>query len=56
MFISPSESKDEKLSKFADNVEVHFASRKKVQILAKARKFLLLSSFNIPQVSPAFHI
>lgn len=51
MFISPSDSKDEKLSRFADNVEVHFASRKKVQILAKARSMLLQSNFSIPQVS-----
>ncbi|KAK4492826.1 hypothetical protein RD792_000151 [Penstemon davidsonii] len=49
MFISPSDVKDEKLSKFTDNVEVHFASRKKVQILAKARNMLLLSNFNLPQ-------
>ncbi|KAL6554380.1 hypothetical protein OROMI_020053 [Orobanche minor] len=48
MFISPSD-KDEKLSKFADNVEVHFASRKKVQILSKARSILLQSTFSIPQ-------
>ncbi|KAL6506857.1 hypothetical protein OROHE_022294 [Orobanche hederae] len=48
MFISPSD-KDEKLSKFADNVEVHFASRKKVQILSKARSILLQSTFSLPQ-------
>ncbi|KAI3457630.1 hypothetical protein Pfo_014293 [Paulownia fortunei] len=51
MFISPSDIKDEKLSKFADNVEVHFASRKKVQILAKARNMLLQSNFSLPQDS-----
>ncbi|XP_051152143.1 centromere/kinetochore protein zw10 homolog [Andrographis paniculata] len=49
MFIPPSDIKDEKLSKFADNVEVHFASRKKIQILAKARNILLQSSFSLPQ-------
>ncbi|KAG8387062.1 hypothetical protein BUALT_Bualt03G0214300 [Buddleja alternifolia] len=49
MFISPSDVKDEKLSKFADNVEVHFAARKKVQILAKARNMLLQSNFSLPQ-------
>ncbi|KAK6157066.1 hypothetical protein DH2020_011314 [Rehmannia glutinosa] len=51
MFISPSDTKDEKLSKFADNVEVHFASRKKVQILSKARNMLLQSNFSLPQDS-----
>ncbi|KAL3633868.1 hypothetical protein CASFOL_022630 [Castilleja foliolosa] len=49
MFISPSDVKHEKLSKFADNVEVHFASRKKVQILSKARNMLLQSNFSLPQ-------
>ncbi|KAL0354259.1 UNVERIFIED_CONTAM: Centromere/kinetochore protein zw10 [Sesamum angustifolium] len=49
MFISQSDIKDEKLSKFADNVEVHFAARKKVQILAKARNMLLQSNFSLPQ-------
>ncbi|EYU19267.1 hypothetical protein ABFS82_01G101000 [Erythranthe guttata] len=49
MFISPSDGKDEKLSKFADNVEVHFASRKKIQILAKARSLLLQCNFSLPQ-------
>nr|GMD21523.1 centromere/kinetochore protein zw10 homolog isoform X1 [Ipomoea batatas] len=43
-FIS-SDSKDERLSRFADNVEVHFASRKKVEILTKARNVLLQSDF-----------
>ncbi|KAG9160530.1 hypothetical protein Leryth_019482 [Lithospermum erythrorhizon] len=48
VFIS-SDSKDQRLSIFADNVEVHFASRKKVEILTKARELLLQSEFNIPQ-------
>ncbi|KAL8131166.1 hypothetical protein AgCh_007189 [Apium graveolens] len=48
MFISASDNKDERLSKFADNVEVHFASRKKVEILAKARSLLLQSNFVLP--------
>ncbi|KAM7492382.1 hypothetical protein LguiA_035303 [Lonicera macranthoides] len=47
-FISASD-KDERLSNFADNVEVHFASRKKVEILAKARNLLLRSEFTLPQ-------
>lgn len=50
-FISPLNTKDHKLSNFADNVEVHFASRKKVQILARARNMLLQSDFSLPQVS-----
>ena len=49
-FISASD-KDERLSNFADNVEVHFASRKKVEIIAKARNLLLRSEFTLPQVS-----
>lgn len=49
-FISNSDSKDERLTEFADNVEVHFASRKKVEILAKARHILLQAAFTIPQV------
>ncbi|XP_047943283.1 centromere/kinetochore protein zw10 homolog [Salvia hispanica] len=48
-FISSSNDKDHKLSSFADNVEVHFASRKKVQILARARNMLLQSDFSLPQ-------
>lgn len=48
-FISPSNNKDHKLSNFADNVEVHFASRKKVQLLARARNILLQSDFSLPQ-------
>lgn len=51
MFIASSDGKDERLSKFADNVEVHFASRKKVEILAKARDQLLQSGFRLPEVS-----
>ncbi|XP_016441533.1 centromere/kinetochore protein zw10 homolog [Nicotiana tabacum] len=49
MFIASSDGKDERLSKFADNVEVHFASRKKVEILAKARNLLLQSDFRLPE-------
>ncbi|KVI10666.1 RZZ complex, subunit Zw10 [Cynara cardunculus var. scolymus] len=47
MFISS--GKDERLSNFADNVEVHFATRKKVEILATARDLLLHSDFNLPK-------
>lgn len=51
MFISSSDNKDDRLSNFTDNVEVHFASRKKVEILAKARNVLLQTDFVLPQVS-----
>lgn len=51
MFISASDDKDNRLSKFAENVEVHFASKKKTEILAKARSLLLECDFSIPQVS-----
>ncbi|KAM3281646.1 centromere/kinetochore protein zw10 isoform X1 [Capsicum chacoense] len=49
MFIDSSDGKDERLSKFVDNVEVHFASRKKVEILAQARNQLLQSDFCLPE-------
>ncbi|KAE8075609.1 hypothetical protein FH972_014305 [Carpinus fangiana] len=49
MFISASDNKDERLSNFAENVEVHFASRKKKEILGKARKLLLQCDFDVPQ-------
>ncbi|XP_049405796.1 centromere/kinetochore protein zw10 homolog [Solanum stenotomum] len=49
-FIASSDGKDERLSKFADNVEVHFASRKKVEILAKARNQLLQSDFRLSEL------
>ncbi|XP_062152675.1 centromere/kinetochore protein zw10 homolog [Alnus glutinosa] len=49
MFISASDNKDERLSNFAENVEVHFASRRKTEILAKARKLLLQCNFDVPQ-------
>lgn len=45
MFISASDSEDKRLTNFAENVEVHFAFRKKTEILAKARKFLLRCDF-----------
>lgn len=48
MFIS---SDEDRLSSFTDNVEVNFASRKKVEILAKARNLLLQCDFVLPQVS-----
>ena len=50
-YISKSDNKDNRLSDYAENVEVHFASRKKMEILANARKLLLQCDFAIPQVS-----
>lgn len=49
MFISASDNKDDRLSNFAENVEVHFASRKRTEILAKARNLLLQCDFAVPQ-------
>lgn len=51
MFIASSDGKDERLTKFVDNVEVHFASRKKVEIFAKARNQLLQSDLRLPEDS-----
>jgi centromere/kinetochore protein ZW10 len=48
MYIS-SDDKDNRLSNFAENVEVHFAFKKKTEILAKARNLLLQCDFSIPQ-------
>ncbi|KAM5580512.1 centromere/kinetochore protein zw10 [Rosa sericea] len=48
-FISVSENKDNQLSSFAENVEVHFASRKKTEILGRARNLLLQCDFAISQ-------
>lgn len=50
-FISASDDKDKRLTNFAENVEVHFASRKKTEILANARKLLIQCDFDVPQVS-----
>ncbi|KAK9155503.1 hypothetical protein Sjap_002983 [Stephania japonica] len=47
MFVSTDE-KDKILSNYAQNVEVHFASRKKIEILAKARNMLSKCDFVIP--------
>ncbi|KAK7300430.1 hypothetical protein RJT34_11274 [Clitoria ternatea] len=49
MYISASDEKDNRLSNFAENVEVHFAYKKKTEIIAKARNLLLECDFSIPQ-------
>ncbi|KAE9606213.1 putative RZZ complex, subunit Zw10 protein [Lupinus albus] len=49
LFISASDDKDNRLSNFAENVEVHFAFKKKTEILSKARSLLLECDFSIPQ-------
>lgn len=51
MFISESDKNDERLSNFADNVEVHFAVRKKTEMLATARQSILQCDFTVPEVS-----
>ncbi|KAI4384943.1 hypothetical protein MLD38_003027 [Melastoma candidum] len=47
-FISASNNEDYSLSDFAEKIEVHFASRKKGEILRKARMQLLDCDFTIP--------
>ncbi|WVY90461.1 hypothetical protein V8G54_035975 [Vigna mungo] len=47
MYISS--DNDNRLSNFAENVEVHFAFKKKTEILAKTRNLLLECDFSIPQ-------
>ena len=51
MFISDSDKNDERLSNFADNVEVHFAVRKKREMLANARQLILRCDFTVPEVN-----
>ncbi|XP_021300731.1 centromere/kinetochore protein zw10 homolog [Herrania umbratica] len=53
MFISASDNKDDRLSNFAENVEVHFAFRKRTEILGKARNLLLQCDFSVPQENTA---
>lgn len=49
VFISDSDKNDERLSNFADNVEVHFAVRKKTEMLANARQLILRCDFTVPE-------
>lgn len=51
MFISESDKNDERLSNFADNVELHFAVRKKTELLANVRQLIIHCDFTIPEVS-----
>ncbi|XP_057527008.1 centromere/kinetochore protein zw10 homolog [Amaranthus tricolor] len=49
MFISESDKNDERLSNFADNVELHFAVRKKTELLANVRQLIIRCDFTIPE-------
>ncbi|KMZ70444.1 Centromere/kinetochore protein zw10-like protein [Zostera marina] len=46
-FISGTDSKEEKLSLFVHNIEVHFATQKRNAILAEARNLILKCSFSL---------
>jgi len=50
MFLSP-DRKDGKLTQFVDDVEVHFAVRKRSEILMKARNILVQYDYDNPLVS-----
>ncbi|XP_057816281.2 centromere/kinetochore protein zw10 homolog isoform X4 [Cryptomeria japonica] len=45
--ISSSDDKDDRLSNFALNIEIHFASKKKNYILATVRKLIVQSNFKV---------
>lgn len=49
-FIS-GDNKDRKLSQYVDNVEVHFASKKRNELLVKARSILKGFNYADPPVS-----
>jgi len=50
MFLLP-DRKDGKLTQFVDDVEVHFAIRKRSEILVKARNILVQYDYDNPLVS-----
>ena len=50
-FISRDDNEGEKLSLFASDIEVHFATQKKKEILASARNILLECDFIFTSVS-----
>lgn len=50
MFLLP-DRKDGKLTQFVDDVEVHFAVRKRSEILVKARNILVQYDYDNPLVS-----
>ncbi|KAF9606333.1 hypothetical protein IFM89_025001 [Coptis chinensis] len=47
-FISGTDDKDRRLSDYAQNIEVGFASRKKKELMAKARNLILQCDFSVP--------
>lgn len=49
--IQSTDSNEEKLSHFAHDVEVHFASRKRNEILARSRSLLLQFNYDLLAVS-----
>lgn len=51
MHFSSGDNKDRKLSHYVDNVEVHFASKKRNELLVKARSILKDFSYADPPVS-----
>lgn len=55
MFISP-DRKDGKLTQFVDDVEVHFAVRKRNEILVKARYILVQYDYKNPLVSTKIYV
>jgi centromere/kinetochore protein ZW10 len=55
MFISP-DGRDGKLTKFVNDVEVHFAVRKRSEILVKARDILVRYDYKNPLVSTKIYV
>lgn len=55
MFISP-DRKDGKLTQYVNDVEVHFAVRKRNEILVKARDILVQYDYDNPLVSTKIYV